>query len=219
MSDRELYDSPTRRCPDEIRLAAFVDGGLEPRDRARVERHLIGCDHCLGQVSALVRLQDADLPEVDPELLRRARAIPPTRTRSHWIPAWGWAACGVTACLAISVTLWIRPPQPAQKDTVRTSYARGSALELVLPREGAVLKRNAIEFQWTTVDRALFYEVRVLTADGDLMWQTRAEGPQTRPPADAAFRTGEHYVVFVSAWLPEGKAEKSSAVGFRVADR
>jgi hypothetical protein len=64
---------------------------------------------------------------------------------------------------------------------------------LVLPREGAALKPNAIEFRWTASDRALFYEVRVLTADGDLLWQTRAEGTETHPPGDVAFRPGQRF--------------------------
>src|SRR5258706_8169823 len=187
MSDRELYDSPTRSCPDEIRLAAFVDGGLEPRDRAQVERHLTGCAHCMGQVSALARLQDADLPEVDPKLVRRARAIPPARARS----AWRWAAaCAATASLAIIATLAVRPPQLAVRESLRTGLVRSSAPELVLPREGAALKPNSIDFPWTASDRALFYEVRVLTADGDLLCQTRAEGTETHPPAEVAFRSG-----------------------------
>jgi hypothetical protein len=217
MSDHELYDFPSRRCPDETRLAAFVDGGLEPSDRARLQRHLADCPYCLGQVSALVRLQEADLPEVDPGLVRRARVTPPSETRWQRMLARRWAlACVATACLAIMVIVWVRLPRPADKETVRTSYAQGSAPELVLPREGTALKRSAVEFRWTPIERALFYEVRVLTADGDLVWQIRAESTEARPSADITFRSGQNYFVSVSAWLPEGKAARSTVVGFQV---
>jgi hypothetical protein len=220
MSKRETYDSPSWRCPDEMRLAGYADGGLVAADRARLEQHLSACGYCLGQVSALARLREAKLPEPHDDLLRRARGIVQAKPRSRWLQTWRWAAaCAVTACLAIMVTLWVRPHQPADKDTVRTGYVQPAAPELVIPREGAALTRPAIEFSWTAVTRALFYEVRVLTADGDLVWQTRADGPEARPPGDVVFRTGQTYFVSVSAWLPEGKTVKSSVVGFRVTNQ
>jgi hypothetical protein len=220
MSKREMYDSPTWRCPDEMRLAAYADGGLELADRARLEQHLSACEYCLGQVSALVRLREATLPEADSDLLRRARGIVQAKPRSQWLQAWRWAAAfAATAGLAITVTLWVRPPQPAEKENVRTSYVQTSAPELVVPREGAAIKRDGLEFRWTAVNRALFYEVRVLAADGDLVWQTRADRPQARPPEGVVLRAGQNYFVSVSAWLPEGKTVKSSVVGFRVTDQ
>jgi putative zinc finger protein len=220
MSKREIYDSPSWRCPDEMRLAAYAEGGLKPADRTRLEQHLAACDYCLGQVSALARLQDAKLPEADADLLHRARGIVRLKPGSQWLQAWRWAAaCAATACLAIVVTLWVRAPQSADRDTVRTGYVQPAALELLIPREGVALTRPAIEFRWTAVNRALFYEVRVLTADGDRVWQTRADGPEARPPGDVVFRAGQTYFVSVSAWLPEGKTVKSSIVGFRVTDQ
>jgi len=219
MSDLEFYDAPTRSCPDEIRLAAFVDGGLEPQDRVRLEQHVADCAHCLGQVSALVRLQDAGLPEVDPELVRRARAMGQPKVRAQWTLAWRWAAaCAATASLAIIATLGVKPPQPPERESIRAGYVHRLGPELVLPREGAAMKPNAVEFRWTASPRALFYEIRVLTADGDLLWQTRAEGLETRPPAEVTFRPGQRYFVTVSAWLPEGNAAKSGVVGFQVID-
>jgi hypothetical protein len=216
MTDPQSHDSPTRRCPDEIHLAALVDGGLQPGDRARLERHLADCAYCLGQLSALVRLQEADLPETDRDLVRRARAIPPSQTRWQWMLALRWAsACGAIAC-ALVFTFWVRAPRPAENEAVRTSHAQGSIPELILPREGAALKRGAVEFRWTPIEQALYYEVRVLTADGDLVWETRAESTEAHPPADLTFRSGQNYFVSVTAWLTEGKVAKSGVVGFQV---
>jgi len=33
-------------CPDDEELAAFLDGILPPAERARVVRHLAGCEDC-----------------------------------------------------------------------------------------------------------------------------------------------------------------------------
>lgn len=51
MIDPELHDAPTWRCPDEIVLAAFVDGGMDPHDRARLERHLADCARGRGRTT------------------------------------------------------------------------------------------------------------------------------------------------------------------------
>ncbi len=220
MSNREPDNSPARGCPDEMHLAAYVDGGLKPGDRPQLENHLATCDYCLGQVSALMKMQDVDLPDADLGLVRRAHEIPQAKTRSQWILDWRWAAaCTLTVCAVIVFGLWVKPPQPAEKGNVRASYTQAGAPELILPREGAALKPGAIEFRWTAMNRALFYEVRVLNADGDMMWQARVDGPEAHPPADVTFPTGQNYFVSVSAWLPENKTAKSAVVGFRLTDR
>lgn len=217
MSRHRLDETPTWRCPDEGRLAAYVDGGLTAERRASLERHLAECGYCLGQVSALAQLGDAALPEVDPALIRRAQRIPQGKIHSQRKPGWRWAAGSVAvACTAVLVALWVRPPHPAEKESVRTVSEHNAGLELLQPREGLALQRSNLDFRWSPVSRALFYEIRVLTADGDLLWEARTDGPEARPPATVSFPAGQNYFVSVTAWLPEGKAVKSTAVGFRI---
>src|SRR5260370_9828936 len=43
----------------ELEVAAFIDRGLDPDGRARVARHLVGCDACRSEVAAITRLTRA----------------------------------------------------------------------------------------------------------------------------------------------------------------
>lgn len=58
-------------CREAVALmAAYLDGALDPPDRARLERHLAGCPHCseyLAQIRATIdalgRVHPDDLPD------------------------------------------------------------------------------------------------------------------------------------------------------------
>jgi hypothetical protein len=215
---RKLRWNPSAwRCPDEMRLAAYLDGGLGADDRARLERHLADCDACLGQVSAVTRLRGADLAEVTPGLLARARGLVPAQSARP--TQWRWVApLAATACAGILLTIWMKPHQVAIPASVRTSSVSATSPRLVMPLEGAVLPQGAIEFRWTPIDHALFYEIRVLSDDGGRAWEARADATTARPPADLRFRSGQKYYVSVNAWLPEGKTLRSPVVGFQVVD-
>lgn len=212
----------TWRCPDEMLLAAFVEHRLAGPERARLEKHIAGCDYCLGQAGALERLQDAaPLDDVPPPMLAAARELAASSSRTAR-PAWylGAAAATATACIVLAVTFGVGPPQAGQVShsrTVRSSAGRATdAPALLFPREGTIVPRSALEFRWNRVERALFYEVRVLTASGDLIWETRADQTEARVPPTVRLATGEQYYVSVSAGLPEGKTIKAPVVGFQV---
>src|SRR5712664_1256397 len=92
-----LPDRRTWRCPDYARLAAYADYRLIGRGQARLERHLAGCGYCLGQVSALARLQDAPLPaDIPASLVARARELARGKAAAPWKLAWGWGAVAAT---------------------------------------------------------------------------------------------------------------------------
>jgi hypothetical protein len=211
----------TWRCPDETRLAAFVEQRLAAPERARLEAHIADCDYCLGQVGALERLQDAVLPDdVPPRILVVARELVAGRARAAK-PWWYWgSAAAATACLAIAITFEVWQPQAgliAHPQTVRGTADQSTAIpELLLPRESAMVPRAALEFRWNRVERTLFYEVRVVTADGDLIWEARADHAEARVPPNVLLVNGERYYVSVSAWLPDGKTVKAPPVGFQV---
>jgi len=212
-------DRRTWRCPEEILIAAYADGGLSGRDRDRLERHLAGCSYCLGQVADLARLQDSEPPaDVPPSVLARARELVLSKA-PLWRPAWRWGAIGVTACIAVLATVSVQ--QPAMKfvapvESVRKAPERAAFPALLAPREGATVARDAIEVRWTPVERAMFYDLHLLSADGDLIWEGRADGIQARLPASIRVSPGQKYYVSVAAWLPDGKSLKSSLVQFQI---
>lgn len=236
------------RCPDEAQLAGYVDTRLSESDKNRLESHLAECDYCLGQVAALLRLEGAAMPDsVPPALLARARdLVPAPAPPSVWpVARWG-AIAAVTACIAVVTTVWIHrqenetlapappanqspatsapasptvsPPATAPRE-VRTVKPAGPSLQLLAPREGSALPPEARDFRWTHVPASLYYEVRVMSADGDLVWEGRAEGNQARLPENVRLVSGTKYFVSVRAFLPDGKTLASPVVGFKTREK
>jgi len=106
-------------------------------------------------------------------------------------------------------------PSPTQgPEAVRSRTSVPLELELIHPREGAVLASRDIEFRWSPVARSLFYEVRLMTAEGALISEERAETNEFRLPGTVRLKAGEKYYVSVLAYLPDGKTIKSVTVGF-----
>lgn len=84
------------------------------------------------------------------------------------------------------------------------------------PHEGSVLAVRDLEFRWKRVPRALYYDIRVVTQEGELIWEGRVEGTHARLPSSASLKAGEEFFVRVRAYLPEGKTITSHVVGFKV---
>ena len=186
---------------------------------------------------------------VPDELLSRARKLVPSRTRSAFGWPWRWEAVAATvAGLVVVVVLSLRnpvrevptvqppaattpttqapaqaaaevPSQPAPAPSVRRATPQIAAPTLVFPRPNATLSRGPIEFRWEGVSNALYYEVRLVTDDGDLVWESRTEGNSASLPADVRLAAGQKYFVWVQALLADGKTTKSTAVAFTIAAR
>ncbi len=257
MEERELIQSLARgqggasertwRCPEEAQLAGFVEGRLDEALRRRVQEHVAGCNFCLGQVAALVRLSEAEPPaEVPAELLVRGRELAGS-TKSSALFAWRWgAAAAALAGVVIVASVSLRPPQSVEevrpqpavsspatgtgaqpptavlpaasepRSAVRNGSAETAGLQVQSPREGAALPRSALEFRWKPVPQAVFYEVTVVNAEGDRVWEGRAETASLRPPATLALASEEKYFISVRAHLPDGRTLKSPVVGFKL---
>ena len=208
----------TWRCPDETQLAAFVDGGLTPRERGRVAGHAAGCGYCIGQIGTLARMAAAEPPfEVPPAVLARARALAPVSAAPlGW--RWGMAVAAATG-FAVILTFSVRAPRSAGDSTieqVRKAPDPSALPELLFPREGTVVERQALVFQWRPVEPSLYYDVRILSADGDPIWNERISASKAQIPQSIRLVPGQKYYASVDAWLPDGKSVKCPVVGFKV---
>ena len=236
----------TWSCPDEAQLAAYADRQLPEQVKERVETHLADCSFCLDQVAFLLRMQGAELPSEVPEaLLARARDLIGTEAAIPLRSAYRWGAVAAAmASLALAATLWLQHPGsevvPSQPSVVApvespSPQPRATAVPsvtprpvrngqkevplpaLLFPREGSVVAREDVEFRWKEIRRSLFYEIRVVTAEGDLIWKGQAKVTNARLPADIRLAAGQKYFVWVRAYLPEGKTVQSKALAFRAA--
>ena len=235
-------DAPVRRwtCPDDHTIAAYVDGALLQNSKARVELHLAKCERCRLIVADVVKLQrEIDLPAPPSEIGRSmVRFEPPASTRSRWfwLPA---AAMASIALIAITIGL-LREPQKLQVMSPPTPSApmiakaepvappsipvpeilRKPQVPEVLPvvrfpLPDSVIAGERLEFRWKSVSRSRYYEIHVVTSEGDLVWEGQTQRSVLQLPADVVLKGGT-YFVWITANLSDGRVAKSSPVRFVV---
>jgi len=234
------FASRAWNCPKDDAIAAYVDGNVDATERSRVESHLADCAHCRGLVAAVVRMKERELPAVPLQLKQRAVGLATPRTRRmQWI-LWPVVAAGAASVLIL--TLWTRSPQqvnlpsttpaataptviaksesaPALRQPsgqVERNLAASSHLPvLIFPQENNVLTPQRLEFKWKAIPQSRYYEIRVVTADGDLVWSAQSENLNLKPPSNLQLKDGP-YFVWISAYIEGGATQKSAPVRFVV---
>jgi hypothetical protein len=113
------------------------------------------------------------------------------------------------------------PPSPVVPPpaATRRSAAALSPLVMTSPAENAMLPPRDPEFRWQAVPGSIYYELSLVTENGDVVWQGRVEGTLARLPASVQLQPGAGYFVWVRAYLAGGVTLKSAAVPFRVGTR
>jgi hypothetical protein len=219
-------------CPDETGLAAYFDGGLSEEEHRVLGEHFAECDFCLERLGVLGRSSDTDSKVTVPEFLTaRARRLAPEPAKvSHFsrqAPVWAAAALVV---LALGLFFNLRGPDSAQGPQpvfsapatpdlpIRdTRYAKplASGPVLLWPGEGESVWSAAPEFSWTAVPGALYYDLRIVSDLGDLVWQERVADSRWQPSTPLPLHPGKEYFVRVDAWVGDSGALSSDFVPFR----
>ena len=94
--------------------------------------------------------------------------------------------------------------------------AASSPFVLLSPSENDTHPLDALDFVWRRVPGAVYYDIHIVTEEGNVVWSGKAEGTSTRLPAGHGLQTGQKYFVWVRAHLSGGGTVKSPAVPFRV---
>ena len=76
------------------------------------------------------------------------------------------------------------------------------------------MRVDTLEFRWEPMPTAVAYEVRVVTADGDLVWEKKVNGTSVTPPRSVSLTKGNKYFIWVRAVFADGKTQQSDPVGF-----
>ena len=233
-----------RGCPGVDMVSGYVDSILDDARREGLQRHLADCAYCRKLVGDAVKLQRvAELPEVPAALIERVRShMPATHERSRW----GWmpvAAAGTLACTALAVT-FLRPPptltiptwpppagptiyksgprgfsaapSAAISETIRKSRSYEYLPSVTSPRPDSVVPPGQLQFRWSEVPDAVNYQVRVVTTEGDLVWEGHANVAQVDLPDGFTLNNGKYFVL-VTALMENGRMRKSTPVRFRIA--
>ncbi len=126
-----------------------------------------------------------------------------------------------TPTIQLPVPAPTRSVQKPKSTEVPAPSLRGGAEELkpivVLPRDGAVLRRDQLQFRWKPMADAAFYEVNVVTEEGGLIFKDETSEAQLRLDDNAQLQPGAKYFVTVVAHMREGRTAKSNIVSFRLA--
>jgi hypothetical protein len=226
----------TPDCPGDHEIAAGVAGQLPAQARGQFQRHVADCDFCIRQVGLLSRLHEVEPDQsVSEFLLARARRMGGSNTRPtiRYAPRWAVAAVVVLAVtFAMNWDLLTAPapevtsagsPGPVSPDTgpqqSRNLNSRLGVPQVLAPANGATIDPDSLVFQWSEVPDSLFYDVRIVTDEGDLIWQERVEDTKLGLPGHLQLKPGSEYFVQVDAYLAAAKSISSRHVPFTVKEQ
>jgi hypothetical protein len=223
----------TAFCPEDQQIAEYFEGELPEAELDRLERHLVDCRFCLARLGMLQRLeQGAAAPRIPEDALATAKSMrPATVARSKWVVTWAAAAVLVVAVGVLHQLVPVREigqvelprihmtePSSDLRET-RSVDARGMGPRFLSPGKDPGIAPHAGIFRWTSVPNSLYYEVRVVSDAGDLLWRERVEGTEWRLPANLALTPGSEYFVRVDAYLTDAKTLQSDYLLFRPGER
>ena len=226
-------------CPRDEAITAYLDGVADGQVKMRIESHLADCEYCRSLVADVVRLQRLDAAPLPLGLTQRAFALAAGKQRwTRWILLPTAAMAGTA--LVVIATLMLRSPQhlvvpspsspaapviaksePAptvgqtSPDIVRKLAPTGLLPTLISPKQDNVVTLEQLEFKWKPVPHSRYYEVHVVTFEGEPVWEGQSDRAVLKFPVDLILKDGS-YFVWILAHLEDGRVQKSAAVRFLV---
>ncbi len=225
-------------CPSNVRVVAYLEQRLEAEERSRFEAHLADCNFCLDIIGGLVRQHRApELAEAPAHLVDKAANALPAKTR--WRISRQWILVPAFAVLVVASGVLLRslqierpaasisaeqarpsvavsqpPSRPPEEQYVR-KLTPVQMVEVLEPQPESVVLRERLRFRWKAVANVTYYELRVVNAEGDLLWQGQESNPTAQLPPDLPVQPGA-YFVWVRAFLNDGRTIKSDPVPFTI---
>lgn len=168
-------------------LDAYLDGGLDPAGRARVEGHLAGCANCRAESAAIAAIARAAralpatiepgrdlwagieprLGAAPPVLVSARRGMGRAPGRYPWLQL--AAALALFAAGFAAALLWRQGPAPTRLATLRAEYDSSSATlaRALTDNAGALAPetRLVVERNLAIIDQAIREAERALTED------------------------------------------------------
>lgn len=106
-------------------------------------------------------------------------------------------------------------PAPRRSPDVVRNPSRGASIKVLSPVEGSKVQPGS-SIRWRAVEGALYYNVRLLSADGDVIWDAKADRPACSIPPDIRSSTDGKAFLVIHAFLASGKTVESPVVSVRV---
>ena len=221
---KQFEETVERRldCPDDYQLASYMDGGLSERDHGEFETHVADCPYCMERIGILGRAGEskAAIPAVDQS--RRHSGNP-----SYWQKTPRWAAA---AMVVIAVGFVANRQVPSRIPSASNELPEVPAVserfvdqesplpKILSPLEDSSIDPRSLVFEWKAVPDSLFYDIRIVSDDGELITRQRVWDTTWSLPTELQLQTGAEYFVRVDAFVSEGKALSSEHIVFKVED-
>lgn len=215
-------------CPGEGELICFLYGRDDKESREAFRAHLDGCSYCTARLGVVAQAQRLDEPEaIEHELLARAIRIGhPESKKSIRQPRW-WAAAAAAAMIVALGPIFMadREADSVSTPAATESSARGLRnidtgelrTSITAPADGAEVPMDSLQVQWTGLAGSLYYDLRLVDAQGYVIWEGRVNTNEyTLPLGELELEAGKRYFLRVDAYLAEAKSVGSSHVGFIV---
>ena len=229
LQEMEIADA-TPFCPSGHEVAALFEGKSKGPDYERFERHLADCGYCQARTAVVARLeQNGDDEQVPTAVLAAANQFgnQPRRVRLSRAPAWAAAAVVVISLFAIvgrnpdlTPGAGDRPPLTSTTGedarVIRSIAPATPGPTVLVPIDGERIRPDQLTVRWTRVPGSIYYDVRLVNAEGIMIWQDRVKDTQSILPADLELVSGDRYFVRVDAYLAETKSVSSPHVKFTI---
>jgi hypothetical protein len=221
---------PGENCLKPEHLARFLDPIPGEFRYSAHQDHVADCPFCLGQLAPVSRsysdMPDATLPR---HLLDQAEALVAGKTPAQGPARQSWrtrlpttAALAASLVLAVTILLFklaapMAPPADlSEPRSTRNTDSGAITPQLLSPAEGSQIVPAEQVFSWTEVPGSLFYDVRLVDADGELMLRERVEGTRWLIPEHLSLVPESEYYVRVDAYLDDARFLSSEHIVFRV---
>jgi hypothetical protein len=195
-------------------IGAYELGILSAEENVQFENHLLECEYCFqslyqaAPITKLVREEKLD-PSTDAKFdIAKGKTPTPFFGRK-----WAFAAASVLA-LMIIVYVFVRIQKPGEK----TERLRGhdDVSILVLSPVGQVSAVD--ELRWKPVAGVESYNVKILTENGELVWEGSAKETKIILPEsiNKILIRGRSYFWLVEAQTEKGDRLKSQLIQFKI---
>ena len=217
-------------CPEDQQIAEYFEGCLPRYELGALERHLADCRYCLARVGMLQRLEDEQtIRRIPEDALASAKVLQrgPVR-RSGINPKWAAAAAILVIAVALKQLLplmeigqdalprtHVTEPGSQLRET-RSIEPAVSGPRFLSPADGMPLFPADRSFTWTAVPDSLYYQLRIVSEEGDLLWQGRIAGTEWKIPAGLELSPRMDYFARVDAYITDAKALQSDYLLFRL---
>jgi hypothetical protein len=213
----------TTECYDEYELVSFIESRPDRKSNSKYFLHLTQCQSCIDKFLALENLLNelklegllpaqSGIKEKVIQFITNIKQTAKDKLRSIRdvagmpLPAYRWAGIAVILFVAAFVFL----PRDNQNNTPFTTREQNkfeTGLQLLFPIDEITINGSGPQFQWEEVTEASKYNILLLDANGDIVWEKQTSNNKINLPYDIRLLPSMTYY-----WQVEGNFEDGSTI-------